>query len=80
MTDHTDSYGPHRRVVRRPPRQDRLDGEDAEAAIRLECLDCGFDSQGHPQCVEFLFMNSVPCDETRHPGGRADSAAGGGGR
>ena len=60
-----ETYGPHRRVVRRPPRQDRHpDDETVEKAIRLECLDCGFCSQGHPQCVEARFLNEVPCDET----------------
>jgi len=64
-TNHTEQYGSHDRVVRRPPRQDRHAADTAvEAAIRLECLECGFCSQGPAQVVEGRFLNEVSCDET----------------
>jgi hypothetical protein len=70
MTDDTERFGPHANVIHRPPRRNKIRGDGSVADIvRLECLDCGFCTQGHPQTVECSLINEVSCNEMSHPGG-----------
>jgi hypothetical protein len=71
MTTTPFAYGLHDRCVFRPVRREGDSPFDAAECdddpeyndyIRVECVDCGFASQGHGQAVSEMF-HRYPCDD-----------------